>query len=182
MRGLGAGLGLLGLLITTAIILFLLAGRGCSPNGQSYLGTLATTNKEKKAEVNRFGGNDPQGQRFRESLAFAPHPDTGAMRGLSVQSVDPTGVAASTYGLLPGDVIEQIGPHEVGGYIVADEASAADFLDDAFARTYPLTVRRGDEVMELKWTAPPTAPPPGTGNAGGGTPSSLVPPALRLPQ
>ena len=97
-----------------------------------------------------MGGNDPGGAPFHQSLTTAAWPEGGgSLRGLLVQSVDPAGVAATYYGLRAGDVIEQIGPQDVGGYVVSDEQLATEFLDDAFARAFPLTVRRNGEKLTL---------------------------------
>ena len=142
-----AGFGLIGLLITMAIILYLLAGRGCT--GQSYLGTLADVKKEKEPVVQQWGGKGVDGRPFHESLAIADWPESGSLRGLEVSNVDPAGPAATYYGLQNGDIILEIGSQDVGGPIIHSTDAGRDFLTDAFSRGAPLVVRRNGQEITL---------------------------------
>ena len=147
MRGIGAGLGLIGLLCVVAIMLYLFAGPG--PGGASYAGTLAKKNKEAKQQVNQFGGRDATGKPLSQTLTFAEDEDGGTLRGLTVDTVDPQGIAVSHFGLQAGDVITQIGAHEVGGFIIPSLESARDFLDTAFATGQKIQVRRDGQMITL---------------------------------
>ena len=154
----GAAIGFLSLLLGVAIMLYLLAGRGCAPGGRSYLQTVGDAKKKYEPIAQQMGGKDPQGVPFHESMTTTAWPETGgSFRGVEVKTVDPAGVAATFYGLKTGDVIRRIGPQDIGGYIITDEQAAQDMLDDAFARSFPLTVERGGATIQLP---DPTRPPP----------------------
>ena len=84
------GIGLVGLLITFAIIMYLMGGKGCT--GQSYLQTMMNVKKEKEPWAQQVGGKDVRGRPFSESLtASRPSADSAAsttwspMRGWSPQ-------------------------------------------------------------------------------------------------
>lgn len=157
-----AGIGLVGLLITMAIILYLLAGRGCT--GRSYLGTLADVKKEKGEWAQQIGGKDTTGRPFHESLTIEEWPETGALRGFQVSNVDPLGPAATHYALQNGDIILEIGSQDVGGAIINSTDSGRDFLTDGFARGAPLVVRRNGQEITLP---PGGASTPGLPSGGG---------------
>ena len=169
MRG---GIGLVSLMVTMAIILYLLAGKGCG--GQSYLQTVMNVKKEHEPQAQQWGGKGPDGRPFTETFAFEAWPESGRLQGLEVTSVDPAGPAATFYGIQPGDIIVNIGPHEVGGPIVGSVPAGNDFLIDAFSKSYPLTVRRGETQLTLPDPASgvTTTPPGGLPNlpaiSGGG--------------
>ena len=154
----GSGLGLLSLLITMAIILFLFAGKGgCLPG---YLSAVMRVKKEKEPQVQQWGGKDVRGRPFWESLDLSRWPDVGALKGLTVTRVDPFGPAATHFGLQAGDVIVEIGMQEVGGPIIDSPSAGSDFLTEAFAKNFPIKVRRADQLITLPSGAPPA---PGTG-------------------
>ena len=91
------------------------------------------------------------------------------MKGLEVTRVDPFGPAVTYFGLQVGDVIVEIGMQDVGGPIIDSPSAGGDFLTDAFAKNYPIKVRRGDQVITLPSGAPPA---PGTGAFPQANPSS----------
>ena len=160
---LGAGIGLLALLLGVALMFFLFAGP-LGPGGSSYGGNLAKKNNEAKATANRFAGRDADGQRVADSLVLTPFPETGDLRGFTIESVTPGGVAETHFGLEPGDVIEQVGVMPVGGPGgLTGVDGARDFLDDAFARRLALKVRREGETLEL----PANGASPGAAGLGG---------------
>lgn len=155
----GSGFGLLSLLVVMAIILYLFAGKGgCM--GQSYLGALMRVKKEKEPLAQQWGGKDVRGRPFWESVDLKQWPDKGEMKGLEVTRVDPFGPAATYFGLKTGDVIVEIGLQEVGGPIIDSSGAGGDFLTEAFARNFPIKVRRGEEVLVLP---DPSLPPPAPG-------------------
>jgi hypothetical protein len=148
-----------------AIIMVMFAGKGGCLGGQSYLGLLAKTKKEKEPLVQQWGGKDPKGRPFWESLDLQRWPERGDMKGLEVTRVDPTGPAASYFGLQTGDIITEIGMHEVGGPIIESVAAGADFLTDAFAKNFPIKIRRAGQELVL--------PGPGAGGTGANAPAGL---------
>ena len=170
MRG---AFGLLSLLMVVAIVLYLLGGRGCSPGGRSYIQTVTDVKKEKEPLAQQWGGKDPTGRPFHESLTLADWPEQGALRGVRVETIEAAGIAATHFGLRQGDVITHIGAQPVGGFVITDASAANDFLDDAFARSASLTVRRGDAELTLpQQGGTPAATTPGLGT-GVGLPPGL---------
>lgn len=158
------GIGLVGLLITFAIIMYLMGGKGCT--GQSYLQTMMNVKKEKEPWAQQVGGKDVRGRPFSESLTVESWPESGNMRGLEVKTVDPAGPAATHFGLQVGDVILEIGMQDVGGPIIDSVGAGNDFLTEAFAKSFPITVRRAGEEMSLPSAAAPAGAAPAN-NAGG---------------
>ena len=105
------------------------------------------------------------------------------MKGLEVTRVDPFGPAVTYFGLQVGDVIVEIGMQDVGGPIIDSPSAGGDFLTDAFAKNYPIKVRRGDQVITLPSGAPPA---PGTGRFPAGEsvveqPGTGLPTVPRIP-
>lgn len=177
----GSGLGLLSLLITMVIILLLFAGRGCG--GQSYLGLLARTKKEKEPLVQQWGGKDVRGRPFWESLDLESWPESGPVKGLEVTRVDPFGPAVTHFGLQVGDIVVEIGLQEVGGPVIDTPAAGGEFLTDAFQKSFPIKVRRAGQVITLPSGTPPA---PGTGafpqaNPGQSNPGTGLPQIPGLP-
>ncbi|MEM6315467.1 MAG: hypothetical protein AAF743_15375, partial [Planctomycetota bacterium] len=127
--------GLVGLLITVAIIALIMVGP-IGPGGASYLGTVAKTNKDKRAQVQQFSGKTADGTRANTFVTLAEQSDGFKVTGLT------GGPFVTVYGLAPGDVIVRIGPQDVPGYIISSETDVRNFLDDAFARQLSITVRR----------------------------------------
>lgn len=177
-----AGFGLVALLLTVAIILFLLAGP-LGQGGSSYLQTVTNVKKEKEPVVQQWGGKDVRGRPLYDTIELVRWPESGKMRGAKVDTIDPTGPAATFYGLQAGDVIVRIQSQDVGGYVIGDEEAAEAFLTDAFRYSAPITIRRAGEEMTLPATEPapslPTTTPDrgssGSNDAGGGVqlPSGL---------
>ena len=164
MRG---AFGLVGILVVMAIILYALAGRmGCG--GRSYLQTVTGVKKEKEPLVNQWGGRDPRGRPFSESLTLAEWPDAGTLKGLKVTSIDPAGVAATHFGLQQDDVILEIGPHAVGGAIVDSAESGNDFLQETFRLSGRIKIRRGEQPLILP---DQKTTPAGTSGAAGAAPN-----------
>lgn len=157
--------GLVGLLITVAIIMLMMVG-GFGPGGTSYLGTVAKTNKDKRAQVQQFSGKTSDGVRANTFLTLTEH-----KRGYTVTAIS-GGPFAALYGITAGDVIVQVGPQDVHGFIITDEPSLRDFLDDAFARSMSITVLRKDsdgleQEIELKPAADNAGRPINGGIPGG---------------
>ena len=142
MRGLGAGIGLLGLLIVVGIGLYLMVGTG-------YTSTVVKKGGEAKSQAKQFGGLSEDGRPLGETIELGNWPETGAMRGAIVTSVDADGAAAMHFGLLTGDIITQIGPHEVGGFVVGNADDSEAYLTDAYAKSLPITVTRDGQTLTL---------------------------------
>jgi hypothetical protein len=141
MKMMGAGFGLIGLLLSMGIILWMFAG---PMGGGSYGKTLASKNQEAREQVQQFSGRDDTGRRLSETLTLEE-----ADRGVRVATVESTGIAATHFGLLENDVILQIGPMVVGDVLIPDVAAAQDFLDDAFAKNRSIIVLRDGKELTL---------------------------------
>lgn len=159
-----AGFGLVALLLSVGIILFLMAGP-IGKGGQSYLQTVTNVKKEKEPVVQQWGGKDVKGRALYDTVELVPWPETGSMRGAMVNTIDATGPAATFYGLQTGDVIIRINSQDVGGFIITDEGAAEAFLTDAFRYSAPILIKREGQEMTLPATQPNS--PSGTDNAGG---------------
>ena len=142
MRGLGAGIGLIGLLLVVAIGLYLMVGTG-------YTGTVVKKGKEAKTQASQFGGMDADGRPLAETIALDAWPASGELRGAVVTTLDADGAAALHFGLLTGDVITQIGPQEVGGFVITTPDDAEAFLTDAYARGQLIEITRDGTPMTL---------------------------------
>lgn len=181
-----AAFGLVALLLSVGIILFLLAGP-LGKGGRSYLQTVTDVKKEKEPQVQQWGGKDVKGRALYDTIELAPWPETGRMRGAVVDTIDTTGPAATFYGLQTGDVIVQIQSQQVGGSIISDEEAAEAFLTDAFARSAPIVVEReGQElILPAQQTGSPGPTPsagdPGATDSGTGSDTQTGPGGIKLP-
>ncbi len=142
MRGLGAGFGLIGLLVVVAIILYLMVGTG-------YTGSVVTQGNKAKDQAKQFGGLSQDGRPLGETIELDAWPASGALRGVVVTTVDADGAGAMHFGLLTGDIITQIGPQEVGGFVISTPDDAEAFLTDAYAKGQTITVTRDGETLTL---------------------------------
>ncbi len=153
---LGAGIGIISVLLGVALMLVLFAGP-VGPGGSSYGGTVAKKNKEAKEQVQQFNGRDADGRRLSETLTLVQWPDDRSFRGALVEAIEDGQIAQTHFGLQPGDVIKLIGPQEVGGMIIDSVDVTNDMLDDAYARGFPLEVLRDNQTIELQGGTPDNA-------------------------
>jgi hypothetical protein len=142
------GAGLLLVLGGVALMLFLYAGP-IGPGGSSYIGTVAEKKADATEQAQQFSGRDIDGRPLSETLTLEPFEQGGNLRGLTVVAVEPEGVAATHFGLQAGDIIEQIGPQEVGGFIIDSFEFSKDMLNEAFARQQTVVVERNGEEVTL---------------------------------
>lgn len=151
--------GLVGLLITVAIVMFLMVGPLGTGN-EGYLKTVARARKDKTTQVQQFSGKTSTGERVNSFVTFVETPeDRFRVAGFNGNG----GPLATDYGLQVGDVIVRVGPQDVGGFIINSEETLRDFLDDAFARQMEIVVERPEVgEVELRNT-----------NPGGGSPNPL---------
>jgi hypothetical protein len=156
--------GLVSILVVMAIVLFLYAGP-IGADGKSYLSTVAEERKKATEQVNRFGGQTPDGQRANLALTLVEAGDQYRITGL-----DATSPFVAEYGFQVGDVIVEVGPQPVGGLIIGSEDDLRIYLDDAYARNFQIVVR---DAEGTRHTLPkpsrltpgtPTPPPPPTGD------------------
>ena len=148
----GGGFLILSVLVVMAIVLvvyFAPLGSGGNGNGggKSYMGTVLDARESARTQARAFNGLDADGERVALSATLtAPE---GTFDSVLVDEVTAAGALATVYGLQAGDEIVQIGPQDVGGYVITDLDTARDFLDDAYARKLPITVKREGQRVEL---------------------------------
>lgn len=139
--------GLVSLLVTVAIICYLMVGGG-GTGGPGYLQQVSQTNKQLKGQVNVLSGFDPSRQILAtDSMKYRIDRTTGRPK-LMVEEVMPNGPMDLKFGLKAGDRVLEIGALDVNMNITSfDDATAA--FHDAYARGGNLVVMRGDDKLTL---------------------------------
>lgn len=137
----GAAFGLISLLITVAIILYVMVGTG-------YTGAVAKQNAVAKAQVNVMAGKDPTGTVRAIDTIHTRVDRTSGKPKLIAAEVQAGGVMEDRYGIKPGDRIVEIGGLEFGANIDSKE-SADEWIATAYARQQPIVVVRGNERLSL---------------------------------
>lgn len=144
----GAAFGLLGLLVTVCIILYMMVGAG--GNG-GYLGSVSTANKQAKAQVNVISGYDPNRQMLATQsihMTIDRGPAQSGKPKLIVTEVMKAGPMEDRFGLRANDQIVEIGALDVTMNVNgSDDASA--FMHDAYARGWPIVVMRNGQRLTL---------------------------------
>lgn len=141
------GFGLVSLLVTVAIILYLMVGGG-GTGGPGYLQQVAKTNKQLKGQVNVISGYDP-GRQVLATDSIHYHIDRSAGRPrLMVTEVMAGGPMEERFGLRPGDRVIELGALDVTMNISNfDDATAA--FHDAYARGGTIVVMRDGKQLTL---------------------------------
>jgi hypothetical protein len=163
-----AGIGLVSILVVTAIIL-MVAFSG--PHG-GYVPTVINAGSAGQQQAAQISGHDENGTPVGDTIALEEHDSSdGHLRGLVVKTVLPTSPMVTSYGLQQGDEIT-----EIGGMSIRDEDPelAKDQVYESYMRNQPLVVlRQGQQLTITPDSALTTAHPelfgkPGTtvtGNA-----------------
>lgn len=141
MRG---AFGLVGLLVTVGIVIWLMFGGG---KGNSYIENVGSSKKQAETQVQAISGRDASGEPVTASLKLEVVSSGGRSSGIRITSIDSAGAIAKKYGLQVGDVITEFGPLPAGDF--ADETTAAAQLHDAYQRSLPLTVLRNGQKLML---------------------------------
>src|SRR5205814_2382692 len=98
-----AGLGLIGVLVTIGVIVWLWGGPGGTLD---YNRTVINAGKKAEKQVNVIGGRSEDGMiRFADSLSLELQTSGGRSNNVLVTDVNPAGPAATYYGLQRGDSI-----------------------------------------------------------------------------
>jgi hypothetical protein len=141
-----AGIGMLSVLIVVAIMFWFYFGPG-GPGGASNMQTILNAKEQAERQANQFSGRDARGKQVSLTFTFRLVPGAQRIKGAEVTAIDADSVLATKYGLQVGDVIIEV------GYIPPEQLqTGADyriFIDDAFARSHPIKVRRAGQVIEL---------------------------------
>ena len=174
--GIGAGIGLIGLLISTFIVLYLWS---------SYTVPVASRGVAAREEAAKIAGvDDDTGMRNSDSITLAAQDSSGRLRGIMVTGIVANGPMQKHMGLQAGDLIVEIG---MAGSLmkVSDFPGGADMaivsIYEVPQRNQQLAVIRAGQRIVLP-PAPGTTPPPATPTAApGGTPTPSPNPAPATP-
>ena len=145
----GAGIGLLGLLIVAAIIMFVMF----SGPGGGYVPTVLHAGKQGQDQAQQISGHAASGRAVSETAKFGEvDGGDGSFRRVKIVSMDPDCPLLVNYKLQPNDEISAI-----GGIKCSDnndyKLSVAQ-IDEAWGRMESLTVQRGGNSMEVTPTGP----------------------------
>jgi hypothetical protein len=152
MRVLGAGFGLLSLLVVVGIIIYVFAAVEIPK---------AKAGKAAQERVRPIAGYGKDDVPATESFAAEGLSRNSRFSGLKVTSVTPGGAMDTYYGLLVSDEIVAVGGTPIDALANGDEQLAkAVVVSEGFQRQQPITVRRGGAPTELRFDA--------TASAGGG--------------
>ena len=174
--GIGAGIGLIGLLISTFIVLYLWS---------SYTVPVASRGVAAREEAAKIAGvDDDTEMRNSDSITLAAQDSSGRLRGIMVTGIVANGPMQKHMGLQAGDLIVEIG---MAGSLmkVSDFPGGADMaivsIYEVPQRNQQLAVIRAGQRIVLP-PAPGTTPPPATPTAApGGTPTPSPNPAPATP-
>lgn len=135
--------GLVGLLVVVGIVVYALGPGG----GTNYVGTVVEKGQKAEQQVNQLAGNARDGSMsFKESITVDEQSANGRTVALLVNTIKPTGPAATYFGLKRGDLITEIGPLEIK---TMDGDAGLDFLMDAYQKQGEITVMRDDQKIKL---------------------------------
>ena len=137
----GAAFGLLSLLVTVALILWLMVGTG-------YLGGVAKQNTVMRQQVNVMGGKDETGTEDAITTIDTRVDRTSGKPKLLVTTVKAGRAMDRHYGIRPGDRIVEIGGLDFETNIGSRDA-ANEWIATAYARQQPIVVVRGTEKISL---------------------------------
>lgn len=154
MKGIGAGIGLIGLLMGVGIMFYLTFG---GPGNPGTVRPALEAKRETQEMVNAVSGRDANSVPVTESITFELEP-----KGVRVKTVDPQGALAKQFGLQPGDLITEIGPLPASQFATSISDATA-FMQAQYARPDPWTVVRGTQRIKLpdeRNVGLETAPPP----------------------
>lgn len=140
MKGIGAGIGLIGLLIGVGLMFYLTFGGGSNPG---YVRPALEAKKDTETLVNAVSGRDSDGIPVTDSITFDIEP-----KGIRVKTVDPQGPLAQKFGLLSGDLITDIGPLSADQFATS-VSDAKAYMQAQYARPDSWTVIRGNQRIRL---------------------------------
>ena len=176
------GIGLLSILIAVAIILMVSFS---GPHG-GYVPTVLNAGNNAKSQAQQIAGRDENDIPVRESISLDEDTQNGRLHGLIVKGIVPTGPMATAYGLLPGDVIVEIGPFAVKDS--TDPEDMKNWVYQSYTNNYPLVIERNGQSLTLTPTTPLSQAHPGLfpaatpASPSGSPPSSPTPAPIGVPQ
>ncbi len=140
MRGIGAGIGLISILLAAGVIFYLTWG---GPGNAGSVRPALEAKRDAEELTNTISGRDSNKVPVTESITYETTP-----KGIVVKSVIPGGALDVKYGLKPGDIIVELGPLPLEQWTSSDGA-AKDFMMAAYGRPDAWVVRRGSQKLTL---------------------------------
>lgn len=130
--------GLVGILVTIGVLAMV----------WSY-NTLPTVQQGQvaRSQVEQIAGIDQSGARVTQTVVFRPITAQGKLMYLMVQWIRPSSSYGDFYGIVPGDIIETIGPQNVRD--IGDEVLAKSLAYEAYQRQWDLVVIRNNKRFVL---------------------------------
>lgn len=163
---LGAGIGLLGLLVVVAIAMVWFSETQIP---------VAKRGAEAQNEARQIAGYGQDGRPATASITVQGKTRGNTMTALLVADIEPGGTMQKVYGLQKDDEIIQMGEQTMD-MMLNDEKLAEARLLEAFQGSRPLIVRRGGQTLTLTPNGGPAANPagaPGSAGVPGGTAPGL---------
>ena len=160
--------GLVGILVTLGVIVWIMA----APGGELDQISAAKKVKDKAVVVtNTLSGKESDGgQMLADPLTLEPNPG-GNLKYLTLTAIDPGGSELATqYGLRVGDEITSVGPLPVGGMSISNVSDAKAMMN-SMRGVQTLTVRRNGQTLTLDPNDPQSVPQPAASVA----PTNAVP-------
>jgi hypothetical protein len=167
-----AGIGILSVLITVAIILFV----SFSGPGGGYVTTVVSKGQNAQSQAQQLSGRDDNGMTAEQSIMLEENAAGGRLHGLVVKAIMPMGPMATTYGLVKGDEITEVGPMRVRDENNGDLMKSLTY--EAYQRNWPLVIIRNGQELKLSPNSPLTSAHPNLFAAPGTTPTGNNSPPL----
>ena len=145
--------GLVGLLVTLAIILMLFKTQA----------PALKAGKKAQDQARQMVGRDEDGNRVTDAVTLDARDRAGKMESVVVSDITPNSAIQQRYGLQKGDVIIQMGDLNVRDNMSSPE-EAKDFLLKAYQDNREVVVIRGWDKLTLPM-GPGAAPAPANANA-----------------
>jgi hypothetical protein len=162
MRGM---IGLVSILVVVFIIVFMFS---------DYMKQTKPAMKQATNSANQLAGRSSAGigqagTPVLQDSKFAPIERNGRLKALQVVAMPTTNGLYEYFGLIPGDVILEIGEFKVGDdAAMPDFESARDWVQEGMQRQKKMVVERGGHRITLPdqkdFVAPPAAPSSGSQN------------------
>ncbi len=165
-----AGIGLVGLLIAVALIVYLFA--------ESGIPTIKSGEKAKE-QVRQIGGRGQDSVPATESFATTGQMKGSKLAALQVSAVTPGGAMDTYYGLKQGDEIIEIGGMTLDTLSGDEETAKTLVVSEGYQKQQPLTVRRGGQRVTLPLI--PGGVPPASADATSTPPSDGTAPPAPVP-
>jgi len=140
MKGIGAGVGLISILLAAGLIFYMTWG---GPGNPGYVRPALEAKRDTEKMANAISGRDEKGQAVTDSITYE-----ATAKGILIKTVVPGGALDVKFGLNPGDLITELGPLTVDQFSGSD-ATARDYMQAQYARPDSWTIRRGNQRLSL---------------------------------